>query len=299
MRVAGVLIAHNVEPWVERAVRSVFEQTQPVEPVVVVENGSSDRTLDVIERTCRSLGVEDSVQLISRERLGVGGARNVGAGIAADQGAEAIAFLDGDDWWRPRFVERVAAVLRASNRRAAAFGWPILRDVEGELEGLRTAFRREYDYLAFCRYKSPMRCGSCLMVRAADWRRIGGFSVELPSSEDWEFLLRLTRDGPVVGCARRWLVNYRRRSGSLSRDGRLNVVATQAIEAEHPAARRAKHWWWLLNLALLSRDVELWRSARQQRPAARPGDLVSYQFLRYLLLRARSGPGLARAPENR
>ncbi|MGH9464606.1 MAG: glycosyltransferase family 2 protein [Thermoanaerobaculia bacterium] len=293
---AAVLIAHDVEPWVERALRSVFAQSRRPEPVVVVENGSSDRTLEVLQRTSRSLGTEGSVTLVSKERLGVGGARNLGAEIGAAQGATAIAFLDGDDWWRPAFVEQVADVLFASERRAAAFGWPILRDEGGRLQGLRTALHRDYDYRAFCRYKSPMRCGSCLMVRTSDWSRIGGFDADLPSSEDWEFLLRLTRDGRVVGCAHRWLVNYRRRQGSLSRDGRLNVIATRSIETRHPRARRAKHWWWLLNLALSSGDAELWQTAAEQRPPVRAPDLLSFQFVRYLLLRSRRP---ARPPENR
>ncbi len=295
MRVGSVLIAHNVEPWVERALRSIFEQTSRPDPVVLVENGSSDGTLEVLRRTCRSLGVEGSVVLVSRERLGVGGARNEGAGIAAAKGAEAIAFLDGDDWWRPSFVERVSRVLFADERRAAAFGWPILRDEDGRLQGLRAAVRRDYDYAAFCRYKSPMRCGSCLVIRTADWRRVGGFSAALPASEDWDVLLRLTHGGRRVGCARHWLVNYRRRRGGLSRDCRLNLAATRVIEAEHPAARRAKHWWWLMNLALESGDAELWRGVAGMRPAARAADLLSAQFVKYLLLRSR-GVALAGLP---
>lgn len=287
MKLGVVVIARNVEPWIEQALRSVRDQTCPLDHVVVVENGSSDATRATIEAALHSYGESLPATLLSEPPLGANGARNLGAEHVLRRGVDAIAFLDGDDWWAPRFLELVARTLSASARRAAAFGWVTIRDVDGAWLGMRPRFRRDYDYEALCWVRSPMVTASALMIRSRDFLRVDGFDIDLPAAQDWEICLRLTEGGKSLGCARRGVVNYRKRPGQVTRDAATSLAGHLAVERRHPVARRGKHWWWLLNLALYSGAPDLVARVRERFPPVRPTDLLSPQFLKHLGLRAR------------
>ena len=288
MRIAAVLIAHDVEAWVEQALRSVLHQAETLQHVVVVENGSTDATLEVVQRTVASARLGGQVTLVSEPALGPGGARNLGARIALERGADALAFLDGDDWWEPSFVDCVAGVLRTDPLRAAAFGWSIVRHADGRFRGVRARLRRDYRYEDLCWHKSPMVTTSSLIVRASDFQRVGGFDAGLPSSEDWELLLRLARGGSRVGCARRWVVNYRKRPGQRTADLGATLEGLQKVALAHPATLRAKHWWWPMVEALNAGDVARHDEVRELRPAVSAADFASPQFFRYVLARLRN-----------
>lgn len=288
MKIGVVVIARDVEPWIGRALRSVGDQTRPADRIVVVENGSTDGTRDAIQATLRSIGRSLPVTSLSEPPLGANGARNLGTERALRRDLDALAFLDGDDWWEPRFLELVSRALSASARRAAAFGWVTVRSEDGSRLGARMRPRRDYDYDTLCRIRSPMVTMSALMIRSRDLIRAGGLMPDLPSAQDWEVCLRLTRSGKSLGCARRRLVNYRKRRGQVTRNAAAMLLGQLEVERRHPATRRGKHWWWLLNLALRSEDARLVARVRAGFPALRPVDLLSPQFVKHLGLRLRS-----------
>lgn len=287
MKIGAVLIAHNVGPWVEQALRSIGAQRRRAECVVVVENGSTDDTRPVLERAVGAHGAARGITLISTHALGISGARNLGAEVALGQGVGALAFLDGDDWWEPAFLEQVSGALQARATRAGAFAWVTRRDEKGAWIGVRARARRDYGYGDLCATRSPMVTPSGLMIRAADFVRAGGFDGRLAALADWELCLRLTQAGKSLGVVRRWLINYRRRRGQISRNAAACLDDQLLIEQLHPTARRARHWWWLLNLAIESGDPNLLARARRAAPASQPADFFTPQLVRHLLLRAR------------
>lgn len=284
MKIASILIAHNVASWVGQALDSVIRQSRPADQLIVVENGSTDGTLAVLEDAIRSNDSGAAITLASGPALGAGGARNHGAEIALGSGAEVLAFLDGDDWWDPGYLRHVSRALMSNQQRRAAFGTTVVRSESGRPRRLKVRWRRDYDYKALCRSRSPMVTGSALLVRAAEFDRVGGFDSRIRSGEDWELLLRLTREAGTVGRSLRGLVNYRKRPGAITRDAQASLAGQQFVERLHPGARRAKHWWWLLNQALVSGDAELIWEVRDRFPRIHPGDLLSPQFLKHVLV---------------
>lgn len=95
MKISAIIPAFNAQKTIARALQSVLSQTRPADEVIVVDDGSTDNTADVI----RSFG--DAVRLIGQNNAGVSAARN--AGIRAASG-DWIAFLDADDEWLPEKV---------------------------------------------------------------------------------------------------------------------------------------------------------------------------------------------------
>jgi glycosyltransferase involved in cell wall biosynthesis len=88
--VAAVIPAYNVQEYVGRAIESVLGQSRAADEIIVVDDGSTDGTAEVV----RAFG--DKVTFIQQENAGASVARN--AGIKAAE-SEWIAFLDADDEW--------------------------------------------------------------------------------------------------------------------------------------------------------------------------------------------------------
>jgi succinoglycan biosynthesis protein ExoO len=99
-RVSVVVPAHNVEPWIGKAIASVLTQTEPSFELLVVDDCSTDATREVIR------SIHDArLRLIESERNGgTSAARN--RAISQARG-EWIALLDADDWWEPQRLERL------------------------------------------------------------------------------------------------------------------------------------------------------------------------------------------------
>lgn len=105
MDVSIVIPAYNMERWLERAVRAA-QATQGVSyEILIVDDGSTDRTLAMAQQFAEA---DPSIRVIEMDRnRGLSAARN--AGIAASQGTW-IAHLDADDWWLPERLERLTDV---------------------------------------------------------------------------------------------------------------------------------------------------------------------------------------------
>lgn len=102
--VSVLIDTYNHERFIEKAIASVLEQDFPAadREIIVVDDGSTDRTPEIVRR------FEPRVRYIHKENGGQASAFN--AGIPECRG-EIIAFLDGDDYWLPGKLSRVAEVL--------------------------------------------------------------------------------------------------------------------------------------------------------------------------------------------
>ena len=90
-----VIPVYNKEPHVARAINSVLAQTHPAREILVIDDASTDRSIDIIKDIAG-----DKVRMLRRDTPGPGGyaARNLGINEAT---SEWVAFLDADDAWKP------------------------------------------------------------------------------------------------------------------------------------------------------------------------------------------------------
>jgi len=101
-RVSVVIPAYNVGKFIARTLDSVLAQTRRADEIIVVDDGSTDETSEVVAR------YGDKVKYIRQENAGVGAARNTAIKAAQHQW---IAFLDGDDEWLPEKLQRQMELL--------------------------------------------------------------------------------------------------------------------------------------------------------------------------------------------
>jgi len=90
--VSVIIPAYNAENYIEKAIQSVLEQTYPNFEVIVIDDNSTDRTVDVV----REFRDERIKLLVNEQNMGPSYSRN--RGIIEAKG-EWIALLDSDDWW--------------------------------------------------------------------------------------------------------------------------------------------------------------------------------------------------------
>ncbi len=112
MKVSAVIPAFNRRAYIARAIDSAMLQTVSVDEIVVIDDGSTDGTAEVVESRYGS-----SVRIVRQPNSGVAGARR--RGIQEARG-EWIAFLDSDDEWTP---DRNRELLQAAERVPADVAW--------------------------------------------------------------------------------------------------------------------------------------------------------------------------------
>jgi succinoglycan biosynthesis protein ExoO len=117
--IAVVIPVYNKEAYVGRAIESVLHQTSPVDEIIIVDDGSTDGSVQRVQAYD-----DPRIRLLGRERPGPGGylARNL---AIHSTNVQWIAFLDADDEWHPDFVEEIRkAIDRAPENIGCVFtGW--------------------------------------------------------------------------------------------------------------------------------------------------------------------------------
>jgi glycosyltransferase involved in cell wall biosynthesis len=112
--VSVIIPCFNAAPYIAAAIESVLTQTMPGDDIIVVDDGSSDDSAEVIA------GFGRQVRYFHQENQGISAARN--SGIARASGAY-IAFLDADDLWTDDSLTTRRRLLADRADLAYAYGW--------------------------------------------------------------------------------------------------------------------------------------------------------------------------------
>lgn len=196
-----VIPAFNAARWIRHAINSVLVQTHPLRQVVVVDDGSTDRTADLLG----SFG--DRVLVVRQNNQGVASARNAGAALTD---STHLAFLDADDVWEPDKIALQMARFAAEPELAMVQCGVVEVDADGhELSGL-VLKGRSGDIYRNLVMQEPVVCGGGSGPVFARWvfDIVGGFDPRFSTSADWHLWLRAARHGPV-GLVDEPLLRYR------------------------------------------------------------------------------------------
>ena len=193
--VSVVLCTYNRAALLPRAVRSVLAQTTPAWQLVIVDDGSTDDTANVVETFRRG---DDRIVVVRQKNRGLAAARNVGIRVA--EGTH-VAFLDSDDEYAP---DHLAWRMRYLERR------PAIDMVYG---GLIVRGPREKQYVVDLEHPHRKihvsRCyvGGTFMVRREVLQKVGGFR-PIAFGEDFDLVRRIERRFRVEKVGRRSYIYY-------------------------------------------------------------------------------------------
>ena len=229
-----VIPAYNVAPYVRAAIDSALEQTYRSVEVVVVDDGSTDETSEILD----SYG--DRIVLVRQANRGFAGARNTGIAHAS---GELLGWLDADDIWLPTRSQQCVDLLNAHPELAAvttdAFilegDTPTERRYYGDL--YRHGFPTSDQQLPTIVERNFMFVGA--VARAALVRDVGSFTESLRRSEDYDLWMRLLLAGERFGLIPEPLAQYRVRPDSLSANAHAQWDAHLTVVERNGAGIRA------------------------------------------------------------
>ena len=163
---------------------SVLRQTITPRRIIIVNDGSTDDTVEVITRLGSGL-----VELITTQPVGVSHARNIG--IAASR-AEFVAFLDADDRWHPDKLRRQLQVFSTNADAAVVYCGSAEVQPSGEFIKVHHPVLRGsmFDQVRLGRITNT---STTIVVRREALLTIGGYDENLYNAEDLDLLLRLAR----------------------------------------------------------------------------------------------------------
>lgn len=196
--VSIVIVSFNRRDTISDALAAATAQTYPHKEILVVDDGSSDKTATFVAARY------PEVRVLRVSHRGIAPCRNIGLSVA--QG-DLVAFLDSDDVARPAWIETLVGALYMGRRRA---GVAFCNHWTNDRVPTQKVPRR-FDLLSFAIY-CPFALAACVFDRrkAID---IGGYDESLPLCEDWDLLFRIwLQHGARF--VRRNLYNYRYVSAS-------------------------------------------------------------------------------------
>ena len=186
-KVSVVIPCHNAERWIGATLESVFAQTWRNLEVIVVDDGSTDRSPTVVEGLARN-----NLTLIRQEKRGAAAARNVGLASAA---GDFVQLLDADDLIDPDKIALQMARLDGHSRSIASARWARFRDRPEDARFVDEPVGRDLDpidWLALSRAEGlGMMFPALWLMPMAIVRSVGPWREDLSLADDTEYFTRV------------------------------------------------------------------------------------------------------------
>lgn len=204
-RVTALIPTFNSERYICETVDSVLAQTCPVHEVIVVDDGSTDRTQEVLA----SYG--NRIRYIRQPNAGPPAARNTGLAQAT---GDFIALLDSDDLWAPTKIELQIDYLRRHPSCGLVYTDMKTFDESGIVEESVKISRNlslPSGHIFPEMFHETLFQTSAALVRKSCIDAVGGFDTDLRMGDDYELFLRISRHYEL-GYVDEPLVLYRQHS---------------------------------------------------------------------------------------
>ena len=220
-KITIVIPAYNAEKFLGRTIESVRSQSYKDWEMIVVNDGATDSTWNIVQDYCT---LDERIHGINQINRGCSSARN--AGISESGSSPYVIFLDADDTWEPFALETLYSALEKSPDNVAAHASCRYIDafdnriLEGLLEGdmrKRETFVDGHivsiaedeptsfnSFIVVCCIRTP----GVVLFRREILERVNGFDTDLSHGEDWDIYIRCSRHG-AFKFVDKVILNYR------------------------------------------------------------------------------------------
>lgn len=222
-----VVPTYKREEELKRALESIASQTYEDFELIVVDDNPKEENRRKVRTIVEELEGLDVNLLVNDDKQGVSSARNLGI---ENSSGEFVAFLDDDDEWKPKKLEKEAEKLGAEEDCDAVYS-TIEMYSEGEIQDV---VRREENMslekeLQRDRIGSPSR----VTIRKEIIQAVDGFDEDIPSGEDWDIWIRLLANGTDFCYIEKPLVRYHQSEDSKSNQIDVATEGREKITEKH------------------------------------------------------------------
>lgn len=221
--ISVVIPTYNRANYLALSVQSVLEQDVPVLEILIVDDGSSDDTAEVVAR------LPGPIRYLPQKNAGPAAARN--RGIRAAEG-DWVALLDSDDLWEPGKLRRQLELANADPRIGMVHGAARIIDQAGKLTGVLWS---KPSYRGDCFEQLSIANGvnaSSVLVKRTLLEQVGGYDERFVALENWELWLRLSRHCHFA-YSEQPLSRYRLHGGNLIKDHSRTRRAYELLLQKH------------------------------------------------------------------
>jgi glycosyltransferase involved in cell wall biosynthesis len=239
--VSIIIPCYNCERFIAEAIESALAQSYSSVEILVVNDGSTDRSREVI--------LQYPVRLLDNHHQGVSAARN--RGIEESRG-DFLLFLDSDDRLLSSAVARGLATFRQYPDCAMTVSAHNLITADGQLIRTRPKFSRVNDAYQRLLRSNFIECTSSVLFRRSMFPIDSGFMRGVEGAEDYELYLRMARNHPVR-CTEAIVAEYRLHAMNSSRNSERMLLHTlKVLELQKPYLKLKPAYrfaycrgWWL------------------------------------------------------
>lgn len=182
--ISVIIPNYNYSKYISKAVDSVLSQTYPNVEVIVVDDGSRDDSLDIL----KTYGNE--IKVLKQKNQGVSAARNSGAEASS---GEFVAFLDADDIWLPKKLERQMRKFDNDKELGLVHCSMSYIDPHDRILGENRDGMEGFVASELLRFERGVviGTGSTSLVPKTIFDELGGFDLRMTTAADWDFSYRL------------------------------------------------------------------------------------------------------------
>jgi glycosyltransferase involved in cell wall biosynthesis len=242
-KVSVVIPAYKAEATIAETLLSARSQTYSDLEIIVVDDGSSDRTCGLVEEQAAD---DPRVRLMRQANSGVAAARNAGA---AEASGEFLAPLDADDIWYPSKIERqVEQFAGGDPDLGLVYGWSATIDAQSEINKRPTSAIAGW-VLPQMALRNFIGNGSSPLIRMSAFRKTGGYDPTLrdrnaQGCEDRKLYLQLA-ERYCYAVVPDFLTGYRLVAGNMSSDALQMLRSHDAVSSDfvisHPELASTFH----------------------------------------------------------
>jgi len=275
--VSVIIPCFNTGAFLGDAIKSVLGQTDSLFEIIVVDDGSTDDTKQIVG------SFEDSrIRYVYQENRGLSSARNTGL---AETKGELVTFLDADDTFLPDKLTAQRGFLDTHPEVGLVAGGYVRTTAEGEAVYSSVPRNRAVSLEALLMGgQFPVHV---TLLREAWVERVGGFDESLNAAEDWDFYCRLALTGCPILQTRDIVATYRAAPKSMSSDPSRQTLAMKRVLEKMLASD-------LFPERLRSREAAAWGSVHLRSAVRFFGCGMAREGASELARMAERDPGLLR-----
>jgi glycosyltransferase involved in cell wall biosynthesis len=190
-----IIPAFNAEIYIERTIFSILTQTYPINRIIIVNDGSNDLTLSMIQRIKTNINEPSKIEVHSKTNGGHASAVNFGIRLSD---ADAIALIDSDDVWLPTKIEEQVRVLQNNETIGLVYSdYNVIDDKDYLREDetsrrVHPSLRGSVEHYLLLDGNKISGSNSAVLIRSKYLKK-ELFDESLIACEDWDLWIRLSR----------------------------------------------------------------------------------------------------------
>lgn len=185
--ISVILPVFNGEKYIKYSIESVLSQTYENVELIVVNDGSTDKTSDIVEKYCK---IKKNIKKIDIENSGMCAARNEGIKNAS---GDYISFIDHDDIWLSTKLQKQIKLMQENKKTGLVSCETVIIDFENNLYGWKMGKVLKGDCYDELKISNWVTNGSVVLVRKECFDDVGLFDENISLPGDWDICLRIAK----------------------------------------------------------------------------------------------------------